>query len=218
MKSHLSVVDLEALAMALADQGGYEHHWLIDSESGQISLWTEEGGIDGQHPVDLDEVDLIGIHPLPPYVWYQGMADFADGSAWWSLCVPDMCPGRQRTMVGRALPRYLRGRLRNSPIDQYITSASGSCHQQTLAGEDVMLISTLPEVPGYSFEVKGIVVADATFHASKGGKALNLVQALSDQAQRLGGDAVVDVKTILGGDSPYCVMTGTAVRLSISSA
>jgi hypothetical protein len=75
----LSAVDLEELAMALADQDGYEHHWLIDPDSGQISLWTEDGGIDGEHPLDLDEVDLIGIHPLPSYVWYEDMADFADG-------------------------------------------------------------------------------------------------------------------------------------------
>jgi hypothetical protein len=71
----LSAVDLDELAIALADQDGFEHHWLIDPDSGQISLWTEDGGIDGEHPVDLDEVDLIGIHPLPSYVWYQDMAD-----------------------------------------------------------------------------------------------------------------------------------------------
>ena len=75
----LSAVDLEELAMALGDQNGYDHHWLIDPDSGRISLWTEDGGIDGEHPIDLDEVDLIGIHPLPSYVWYQDMADFADG-------------------------------------------------------------------------------------------------------------------------------------------
>ena len=91
----LGAVDLDELAMALADRGGFEHHWLIDPDSGQISLWTEDGGLDGEHPVDLDEVDLIGIHPLPSYVWYQDMADFAerisDGSA------------------GRRLARAIRG-------------------------------------------------------------------------------------------------------------
>jgi hypothetical protein len=34
-------------------------------------------GIDGQHPVDLDELDLVCIEPLPSCVWYQDMADFA---------------------------------------------------------------------------------------------------------------------------------------------
>ncbi len=29
--------------------------------------------------VELDELDLILIDPLPSYVWYQDMVDFADG-------------------------------------------------------------------------------------------------------------------------------------------
>jgi hypothetical protein len=32
----------------------------------------------GQRPVDLDGVDLICIGPLPSYVWYESMADFAE--------------------------------------------------------------------------------------------------------------------------------------------
>ena len=35
-------------------------------------------GIDGQNPVEIDELDLLAIDPLPPYVWYQDMVDFAD--------------------------------------------------------------------------------------------------------------------------------------------
>jgi len=89
----LSAVDLDELAMALADQDGFEHHWLIDPDNGQISLWTEDGGIDGEHPVELDEVDLIGIHPLPSYMWYQDMADFADG----------ISDGRAATRLARAI-------------------------------------------------------------------------------------------------------------------
>ena len=74
----LSAVDLDELATALGDQGYFEHRWLIDPDSGEISLWTEDGGIDGEHPIDPDDVDLICIDPLPSYVWYQDMADFAD--------------------------------------------------------------------------------------------------------------------------------------------
>ena len=73
----LSSVDLEEIANALADQTDYEHRWLINPRTGEIEFWTADTGIDGQNPVDLDELDLICIDPLPSYVWYQDMADFA---------------------------------------------------------------------------------------------------------------------------------------------
>ncbi len=75
----LDRLDLEEIATALADQDDYEHRWLIDPQTGEIAFWTADTGIDGQTPVDLDELDLVCIHPLPSYVWYQDMADFADG-------------------------------------------------------------------------------------------------------------------------------------------
>ena len=36
----LSAVDLDELAMALADQDGFEHHWLIDPDSIKRSLFA----------------------------------------------------------------------------------------------------------------------------------------------------------------------------------
>ena len=42
-------------------------------------FWTSDTGIDGENPVELDELDLILIDPLPSYVWYQDMVDFTDG-------------------------------------------------------------------------------------------------------------------------------------------
>ena len=74
----LSSLDLEEIATALADQTDYEHRWLINSATGEVVFWTSDTGIDGQTPVDLDELDLISINPLPSYIWYQDMADFAD--------------------------------------------------------------------------------------------------------------------------------------------
>ncbi len=74
----LSSVDLEEIAIALADQNGYEHRWLISPQTGEIVFWTADTGIDGQTPVDLDELDLVGIDPLPSRIWYQDMADFAE--------------------------------------------------------------------------------------------------------------------------------------------
>jgi hypothetical protein len=74
----LDRVDLEAVATALEDQTDYEHRWLIDPRTGEIAFWTYDLGIDGQNPVDLDELDdLVLIDPLPSRVWYRDMADFA---------------------------------------------------------------------------------------------------------------------------------------------
>ena len=74
----LSSLDLEEIGNALADQTDYEHRWLIDPQTGEIAFWTADTGIDGQTPVDLDELDLVCIDPLPSWVWYQDMADFAE--------------------------------------------------------------------------------------------------------------------------------------------
>ena len=76
----LSSIDLEEIANALADQTDYEHRWLISPQTGEIVFWTADTGIDGQTPVDLDELDLICIDPLPSWVWYQDMADFAEAT------------------------------------------------------------------------------------------------------------------------------------------
>lgn len=73
----LSSLDLEEIAAALADQTDYEHRWLINIETGEIVFWTSETGIDGQTAVDIDELDLLCIDPLPSSIWYQDMAEFA---------------------------------------------------------------------------------------------------------------------------------------------
>jgi hypothetical protein len=75
----LGKLDVDEIATALSDQTDYEHRWLINPQTGEIVFWTADGGIDGQTPVDLDELDLVCIGPLPSYVWYQDMADFAEG-------------------------------------------------------------------------------------------------------------------------------------------
>jgi hypothetical protein len=74
----LNSVGLEEIATALADQTDYEHRWLINPQIGEVVFWTSDTGIDGQTPVDIDELDLISIDPLPSYIWYQDMADFAE--------------------------------------------------------------------------------------------------------------------------------------------
>lgn len=75
----LGSIDLEEIASALSDQNDCEHCWLINPDTGEIAFWTADTGIDGQTPADLDELDLVVIDPLPSWVWYQDMAEFADG-------------------------------------------------------------------------------------------------------------------------------------------
>ena len=59
----LAKLDLDEIAMALSDQTDYEHRWLIDPGTGEIVLWTSDTGIDGENPVDLDELDLLPLGP-----------------------------------------------------------------------------------------------------------------------------------------------------------
>jgi hypothetical protein len=76
-----------------------------------------------------------------------------------------------------------------------------------------MLLSTLPELPGRPFDVRGLVFANATLGSIGGGNLQKMVQSIVEQANRLGADAVVDLTTQVGGGNGYCVMTGTAVKL-----
>jgi hypothetical protein len=75
----LDSIDVEEIATALADQMDYDHRWLIDPRTGEVVFWTSDTGIDGENPVEIDELDLILIDSLPSYVWYQDMVDFAEG-------------------------------------------------------------------------------------------------------------------------------------------
>jgi len=89
----LGKLDVDEIATALADQTDYEHRWLIDPQTGEVAFWTSDTGIDGETPVDLDELDLMPIDPLPSAVWYSDMDDFAQG-------VSDDAAGRR---LGRAI-------------------------------------------------------------------------------------------------------------------
>jgi hypothetical protein len=103
----LNTLDLAEIADALADQNDYEHRWLINPDSGDILLWTSETGIDGQNPVDLDELEgLVCIDPLPSYVWYRDMVDFAEE-------IPDERAGRRlaRALQGRGAFRRFKDEL-----------------------------------------------------------------------------------------------------------
>lgn len=102
----LGGIDVEEIATALADQIDYEHRWLIDPRTGQVAFWTSDTGIDGENPVEIDELDHIPIDPLPSYVWFQDMADFAEG-------ISDSAAGRQltRSLQGRGAFRRFKNEL-----------------------------------------------------------------------------------------------------------
>jgi len=76
----LKDLDLEEVAQALADQTDYEHRHLINAQTGELVYWSSDTGIDGYNRIDLDDLDpeLTPIDPLPSYIWYQDMADFAE--------------------------------------------------------------------------------------------------------------------------------------------
>ena len=102
----LDTIDVEAIATALADQTDYEHRWPIDPRTGEVVFWTSDTGIDGANPVDLDQLDLILIDPLPSYVWYRDMVDFAEG-------VSDRAVGGSlsRSLQGKGAFRRFRNEL-----------------------------------------------------------------------------------------------------------
>jgi hypothetical protein len=102
----LNSLDLEQIAEALQDQSACEHRWLLDPRTGEVVFWSRDGGIDGDTPIDLDDVDLLPINPIPSYVWHQDMADFADG-------ITDDHAARRlgRAIDGRGAFRRFRGEL-----------------------------------------------------------------------------------------------------------
>ena len=112
MVLELSSLDLEEIASALADQADCEHRWLISPQTGEIAFWTADTGIDGQTPVDLDELDLVGIDPLPSWIWYQDMADFAEA-------ITDERAGRRlaRAIQGKGAFRRFKDELHEEHPD-----------------------------------------------------------------------------------------------------
>lgn len=102
----LSQLDLDEIAQALSDQTDYQHRWLINPDTGEILFWTSDTGINGQTSVDLDGLDELPINPLPSYVWYQDMADFAE-------TVSDERAGRRltRALQGKGAFRRFKNEL-----------------------------------------------------------------------------------------------------------
>jgi hypothetical protein len=143
-------LDLEEIATALQDQSAHEYRWVIDPASGEIMMWTADGGIDGKTPVDLDELDLVPIEALPSSVWHRDMAEFAErvsderagrrlvgaiqGKGAFSPVqertargVPHLLPAWHAFHHARATRRALEWLLDNSLIDD---AAASSCRTE----------------------------------------------------------------------------------------
>jgi hypothetical protein len=75
----LEMLDLDEIATALSDRSDFEHVWLLDPRSGEVAFWTSDTGVDGSNPVDVEELDLVAIDPLPSSVWYRDMVEFVEG-------------------------------------------------------------------------------------------------------------------------------------------
>ena len=104
---------LDEIAEALADQGSQEfgQRWSLRRSSGEFHLSGEDFDVDDEDE-DEDEEDLVPIHPIPSYVWYQDMVDFADG-------VSDATGARRltRALDGRGAFRRFKNELREEYPD-----------------------------------------------------------------------------------------------------
>ena len=79
------------LAHALSNQG-WDGEWLFDPRTGETGYWPS----DLDSPDEDDRENLLQVEPLPSWIWYQDMVDFAEQ-------VSD-------EQAGRRLARALRGK------------------------------------------------------------------------------------------------------------
>lgn len=102
----LTSLDLDEIANALSGQTDNDQRWLIDPLTGKIEFWPADTGIDGENPIDLEDLDLVPIGPLPSHVWHQDMADFAEG-------ISDATAGRRlaRAIQGKGAFRRFKDEL-----------------------------------------------------------------------------------------------------------
>lgn len=80
-----------------------------------------------------------------------------------------------------------------------------------------MIMSTLPDLRGIMYEVKGVVF-NSVILAVAGSDSLEMAfKAIERQAENLDADAIIDIKvTVLEGERGrgIAIVTGTAVRIT----
>jgi Uncharacterised protein family (UPF0158) len=102
----LEMLNLDEIATALSDRTDFEHVWLLDRRTGEVAFWTSDTGVDGSNPVDIEDLDLVAIDPLPSSVWYRDMVEFVEG-------ISDDAAGRRlgRAISGRGAFRRFKDEL-----------------------------------------------------------------------------------------------------------
>lgn len=77
-----------------------------------------------------------------------------------------------------------------------------------------MILSTLPDIPGRTYDVIGVVFGKASPFSIGGGNSLEkMFQSMFQQASGMGADAIVDIKMTGAGEYLSVVAIGTAVKL-----
>jgi hypothetical protein len=82
-----------------------------------------------------------------------------------------------------------------------------------------MILSTLPDLPGRTYDVIGVVFGSTQLWTpsplgGKRGHLEDIFNSMIQQASRMGADAIVDIKMPApGGDYAIAVAIGTAVKL-----
>jgi hypothetical protein len=61
----LNQIDVAEIATALSTQTDSEDAWLIHRQTGEIARWSRYADVDGANPVDIDDLDLVRMDPLP---------------------------------------------------------------------------------------------------------------------------------------------------------
>ena len=113
------------------------------SAQGRERVLDGRHGIDGQTPVDLDELDLVVIEPLPSWVWYQDMADFAEA-------ITDERARRRlgRVIQGKAAFRRFKDELHEEyPSTNSTAAAAKPCTSTSCLPRRAAWTTTIPNEP-----------------------------------------------------------------------
>jgi hypothetical protein len=88
-----------------------------------------------------------------------------------------------------------------------------SLHERSI----LMLLSTLPDLSGRTYDVIGVVFGTSNMWAAKDSESVQrlgtMFNTITQQASSMGADAIVDIKMVAVGEGARVVVTGTAVKL-----